>query len=83
MEPPVSSPRAVAQRRAAAAAADPLLEPPVDLSMFQGFNAAGKDLRNKPAPANSPMCSFPRITAPPAFSFDTTVASSGGTYSRA
>ena len=42
IDPPVSSPKAVAHRRAAAAAADPLLEPPVERSRFHGFRAAGK-----------------------------------------
>src|SRR5215831_8129268 len=65
MEPPVSEPSANGTRPAATAALEPLDEPPVKCSRFQGFRAGGHG-RSKDGPpcANSWVASLPRSTAP-------------------
>ena len=80
MEPPVSSPRDVAHRKAAVAAPEPPLDPPVRRSRFHGLR--GGLNRSKPAPmANSVMLVLPSSTAPACFRLAMMVASSSGTKS--
>ena len=79
MEPPVSDPRDPMHRAAATAAPDPLLEPPVTWSRFQGLRACSKRLVFGPPRANSCMASLPSSTPPPSFSLRVVVASSDGT----
>ena len=76
-EPPVSSAREVAHRKAAVAAPDPLLDRPVSLSRSQGFRAMPKRC-GASAVANSDMFSFPKRMAPAALSLPITPASSLG-----
>jgi hypothetical protein len=63
MDPPVSSPREVAHKKAALAAPEPLLEPPADMSRFQGLRGVLKRWLN-PVIANSLRLVFPSRTAP-------------------
>src|ERR687895_2229659 len=78
MEPPVSSPREVAQRKVAVAAPEPVLEVPGLRSRSHGLRAGPKaELIGSPR-ANSLMFSFPSSTAPAFFRLTTTVASSSG-----
>src|SRR5665811_8174 len=78
IEPPPSPPRAAGTKPAATAAADPPLDPPVDLSVSQGFlvNPCAVDSVNGHWP-NSGMAVLPMITAPAARSRRTTSASAG------
>ena len=79
-EPPVSSPREVAHRKAAVAPPEPLLEPPVNRSRSQGLRAVSNAWDKLVVP-NSVILSLPRRMAPAAFSLAITVASSSGTTS--
>ena len=77
MEPPVSSPSELAQRKAAVAAPEPLLDAPEDISRSQGLRGV-LNLWEKPVMANSVRFVFPRRIAPDLFRLATTVESSSG-----
>src|SRR5256885_17224445 len=79
MEPPVSEPSANGASPAATAAPEPLDDPPVKCSRFQGLRAGGQG-RSKEGPpcANSCVASLPINTAPASYSFVTVVASEEG-----
>src|SRR6185312_4878663 len=76
IEPPVSEPSANGTRPAATAAPEPLDEPPVKCSRFQGLRAGGHG-RSKDGPpcANSWVASLPSSTAPASRSLLVVVAS--------
>ena len=74
MEPAVSSPREVAHKKAAVAAAEPLLDPPALISRFQGLRGV-LNRWEKPVMANSVWFVLPRMIAPDLFRLDITVAS--------
>src|SRR5919112_266534 len=82
IEPPVSEPSAAGTSPAASAAPDPLEEPPVKCSRFQGLRAGGHG-RSKHGPpvANSCVESLPMKTPPAARSFCVTAASADATLS--
>src|ERR1700727_3795031 len=79
MEPQVSVPISKAASPAAVIAPEPLEEPQVQWSVFQGFFAApvaeAEGKRYPMPPASSIMAAFPSKIAPAASSFLTTVAS--------
>src|SRR5688572_6679932 len=80
IDPPVSVPRLAAHNRAATAAALPPELPPGTRLGSHGFRHGLTAERSVELPiANSSMLSLPRITAPAARSFATTVPSYGGT----
>ena len=82
MEPPVSSPREVAQSRAAVAAPEPVLETPGLRSKSQGLRAGPSYEFTEVAPiANSSICSFPMMTAPASLNRWATVESVSGMQS--
>src|SRR5216683_1668778 len=65
MEPPASVPSAPIHNPAAIAAADPLLDPPVKDSRFQGLREGGKGKSKEgPLMANSCVVCLPRRMAP-------------------
>ena len=76
-EPPVSSPKDAAHIKAAVAAPEPLLEPPVNRSKSQGLRAVS-NAWDIPVVANSVMFSLPKSTAPADLRLVSTVASSLG-----
>ena len=64
----------------ATAEPEPLLEPPVTWSRFQGFRAGAKGVvKSGPPKANSCIASLPSRIPPAAFSLAVVVASSVGT----
>ena len=76
MEPPVSVPSVPAARSAATAAAEPPEEPPGTRERSHGLRVVKYAEFSVDEPiANSSMLSLPRMTAPAARSFATTVAS--------
>src|SRR5258708_4856809 len=79
MDPRVSDPMAHGARPADTTAPDPLDEPQVQQSGFQGFRAGPVKEANPfeypNPPANSIMAAFPSSTAPAWFSRSMTVAS--------
>src|SRR5215831_20512947 len=80
IEPPVSDLSANGTRPAATAAPEPLDEPPVKCSRFQGLRAGGHGRSNDGPPcANSWVASLPSSTPPAWLSSATVVASSLGT----
>ena len=82
MDPRVHEPIAPMQSPAATAAAEPVLEPPVDRAVFQGFRETGKPaLGSGPPTANSFMASFPSSMAPADVKRAATVESTVGTLS--
>src|SRR5262245_39616004 len=82
IEPPVSEPSAPATRPAATAAPEPLDEPPVKCSRFQGLRAGGHGRSNDGPPcANSCVCSLPSRTPPASYSLRVQVESALGTLS--
>src|SRR5688572_26022747 len=82
IEPPVSEPSANAASPAETAAPEPLDDPPVKCSRFQGLRAGGHG-RSKEGPpwANSWVASLPSSTAPASRSLLVVVASSAGMLS--
>src|SRR4249920_735846 len=82
IDPPVSEPSANAASPADTAAPEPLEDPPVKCSRFQGLRAGGHG-RSKEGPpcANSWVASLPSSTAPASRSFFVVVASSPGILS--
>ena len=65
MEPPVSDPMAPGRKPAATAAPDPLDDPPVVWSVFQGLRAGGHGKSKEGPPwANSCVESLPSSTIP-------------------
>src|SRR5687767_13163837 len=82
IEPPVSEPMAAGTKPAAVAAPEPLDEPPVKCSRFQGLRAGGHG-RSKHGPpvANSCVDSLPMKTPPAARNFCVTTASAAATLS--
>ena len=77
MDPPVSEPIDAYPRPAATAAAEPLLEPLVPYSRFQGFRL-GPNVGHISPYANSSMLALPTRIAPAVCSLRTTVASTFG-----
>ena len=83
IDPPVHDPRAPITCPAATAEPDPLLEPPVACSRFQGLRAGWNgDVKSGAPVAYSCITSLPTNTAPASLSLATTVASSAGTRSK-
>src|SRR4051794_25489972 len=79
IDPPVSEPMAPSATPAATAAPEPLLEPPVKCSVFQGLRAGGHGAsKDGPPWAYSDVASLPRSTAPDSRSFAAAAASSRG-----
>src|ERR1041385_6650417 len=77
-EPPVSVPNAATHSSAETAAADPPEEPPGMRVMSQGFRVTPNAEFSVELPiANSSMFNRPKMMAPAAFNFSTTVASYG------
>ena len=78
MEPRVSLPMAHGAMPAETTAPDPLEEPQVQHSGFQGLRAGpvneARPLEYPSPPANSIMAALPSSTAPAAFNFSTMVA---------
>ena len=81
VDPPVSSARALAHRNAAVAAAEPLLEMPGLRDRSHGLRGWPPGWWKLSPSANSDRFSLPSSTAPASLSFDTTTASSLGTWS--
>ena len=82
IEPPVSEPIDMKQRRAATAAPEPPLEPPGMCSWFHALRQVPKcGLFVVEPKANSCMLFLPTITAPASLSFAVTTASAAGTAS--
>ena len=80
MEPPVSSPSAMAHSDAAMATPEPVLEPPGKRSRSHGLRTGSRCLNGSPWPAaNSVMFSLPNRIAPADFARAMSVASSVGT----
>src|SRR6185295_4054283 len=76
IEPPVSEPNATGTIPAATAAPEPVDEPPVNRSRFQGLRAGGHGRSNDgPAWAISCVASLPSSTAPASRRRVTVVAS--------
>src|SRR5262249_42026759 len=81
-EPPVSSPRVIEHRPAAAAIPEPEDEPPASWSGLHGLRGWPYGKWMVPPSANSVRLSLPRRMAPAAFSRATTVESADGTFAR-
>ena len=78
IEPPVSEPMDPAQRPAATAVPEPLLEPPGAWSVFHGFRVSSPK-PGGPTMASSLMVSLPSTMQPAAFNRAARVASVSGT----
>ncbi len=83
IEPPVSEPRATGTIRAAVAAAEPPLDPPVSRPGSHGLCVGPQaDTAFVPPAASSCWFVFPRMTAPAAWRRRTTTESASGTFPR-